>query len=422
MRTFALFAMMTYILFASGCVLGDQKIQELAPGTWRATLDLGDDKILPFNFELSGTEGDTAKPVITLRNGEERIVVKDISFRHGKYDTIRIDFPHYDAYIEAVYEIDFMEGFYVLNTKENYKIPFKAQFNQQHRFTNLQKPTHADISGKWEVTFFEDDSTESKALGEFKQEGNYLTGTFLTTTGDYRYLEGTVQGDREGNFDKMYLSCFDGSHAFYFEAKVEAGGKKMVNGGFMSGSHYKVAWEAMKNDAYQLPDPTSLTKLNTGNPVAFSFPNEQGKMVSLSDPAYQNKVVLLSIMGTWCPNCGDEAAFLHDIYRDYKSKGLEVIGLAFERSADQGKASKAVALFQRRFGVDYEVLIAGISKKDEASKMLPFLDGIKAYPTLVVLDKKGLVHQIYTGFSGPATSAYKDFDASFRKMLDALVL
>ena len=56
-----------------------------------------------------------------------------------------------------------------------------------------------------------------------------VTGTFLTETGDYRYLEGVVDGD------SLKLSCFDGSHAFLFHAALD---QDSFRGRFWSGTHW----------------------------------------------------------------------------------------------------------------------------------------------------------------------------------------
>jgi len=62
-------------------------------------------------------------------------------------------------------------------------------------------------------------------------------------------------------------------------------------------------------------------------------------------------------------------------------------------------------------------LLAGISDKQEASKVLPMLNAVLAYPTMIVIDKNDRVQRIHTGFSGPATSEYKQFKAEFSRFI-----
>ncbi|HRD38300.1 MAG TPA: TlpA family protein disulfide reductase, partial [Bacteroidia bacterium] len=88
-------------------------------------------------------------------------------------------------------------------------LQFEAVYNNATRFVTTAKPK-VDFTGRYEVTFNAGTSDAYKAVGIFKQSGSKVTGTFLTETGDYRYLEGAVQNSN------MSLSCFDGSHAFLF--------------------------------------------------------------------------------------------------------------------------------------------------------------------------------------------------------------
>ncbi|MBK8548515.1 MAG: hypothetical protein IPL63_14440 [Saprospiraceae bacterium] len=83
---------------------------------------------------------------------------KDLRCDHGEKtisskDTIHIDFIKYDTYINAIYEDGIMEGKWIVNYKENYSVPFKAVFGQNHRFDDKRKTSMFDISGKWKTTF-----------------------------------------------------------------------------------------------------------------------------------------------------------------------------------------------------------------------------------------------------------------------------
>lgn len=138
----------------------------------------------------------------------------------------------------------------VVTTRENYAIPFTAKQAEGYRFTPLRKKPVADLTGQWACTFglADDDGDEPyPAVGEFKQSGNQLTGTFLTETGDYRFLEGTVQGD------KLYLSCFDGAHAFLFQGKINA--DSSLSGAFYSGKPTRPCGKATQKGRLPLGQP-----------------------------------------------------------------------------------------------------------------------------------------------------------------------
>ena len=172
-----------------------------------------------------------------------------------------------------------------------------------------------------------------------------------------------------------------------------------------------------------LPDPTTLTFLKPGySSLDFSFKNTQGKTISLKDPAYRGKVVLVQIMGSWCPNCMDESRFLAPYYQKNKKRGLEIIGLAYEKSTDPSFAYPKLDRMKERFGIQYEVLLAGTNDKSVAAASLPALEKVLSFPTLIVIDKKGMVREIHTGFSGPGTGVYYDkFKSDFTRLMDQLL-
>lgn len=423
--------------FAS-CVMPNPH-KYVAPGHWRATLYLAEqqgqkefvprdrkadyqidevtDGELPFVFEVKYDGED--KFFIDIINGEERIRVQPEDIVVGRnratgQDTLLIRFPHYESYIKAIYEERIMEGEWVVETRNNYRIPFMARHGQDYRFSTLRKTPKIDLNGDWAVTFSEDDDPY-KAIGEFEQKGNHLAGTFRTETGDFRFLEGTVQAN------KIYLSCFDGSHAFLYEAKILE--DATIIGAFWSGKHYKTTWSAKRDPDFQLTSPDELTYLKEGyDEVKFTFPDINGKPVSLTDDRYKGKVKLIQILGTWCPNCADETAFLSEYYNALNSDDLAVIGLAFEKHREPEKAKIAIERFIKRFDVKYDVLFAnGSSSKQEAAEALPMLNAVISYPTMIFIDKKNKVRRIHTGFEGPATSQYqtftKEFDIFVKKLL-----
>ncbi|MFK7949484.1 MAG: TlpA family protein disulfide reductase [Saprospiraceae bacterium] len=432
-----------YLLFGfiavllSECVMPNQ-FNVIAPGPWRAVLLLNgkkanpmktkrefikrDDGIvyeevtageLPFTFNVVYTSADSF--YLEIINGDEVMKVDDIVYGKDKEngdDTIRIDIPIYNSYIKAVYEDKVIEGNWFDKNRENYSIPFVAKQGQNHRFTTLRKEPIMDISGKWEVMFGTETDDPYPAIGEFKQDGNKLTGTFLTETGDYRYLAGTIQKD------KVYLSTFDGSHAFLFEAKIQK--DKSLFGTFQSGNHYKTSWKATKNDNAKVGSAYELTYLKDGyDKFEFSFKDVNGNLVSSSDERFKGKAKIIQIFGTWCPNCRDETNFLVPFYEN-KPKNIEVIGLAFEKFRDENRAAKAVKTYIDKMNVPYPMLIAGYSDKTEASNALPMLNAVISYPTLIFIDKNDKVFKIHTGFNGPATSQYEAFVEEFEEIVREL--
>jgi peroxiredoxin len=271
-----------------------------------------------------------------------------------------------------------------------------------------------DFSGKWEVNF-EGPERSKQAIGLFNQKGKNVEGTFLTPTGDYRFLAGNVDGR------SMKLSTFDGSHAYLFEAEMLEDGT--ISGEFWSGKSWNQTWKAVKNPAFELPDPYALTDLSDiEGEVSFTFADENGKNISLADARFENKVVLIQILGSWCPNCMDETKFLVDWYDRNKNRGVEIIGLAFERKADPEYAQARIRKLREKLNVNYPVLIAGTTEKSSVKEAMPWLKTLKSYPTTIYLDRKHKVRKIYTGFSGPGTGEYYDhFVNEFNVSMDHLL-
>ena len=413
----------------SGCIETPNEFTAIPPGPWRATLDLSgksgaldaafDERTggkLPFNFDVTYVNEDSF--FIEVINGEERILVNHINFgldrRTGK-DTIRIMFPEFGSYVYAQYEEDAIEGdFFIPNRGEDYIIPFRALHGKTERFTRIDPPV-TDISGEWTCMFEIGTDHPYPAIGTFKQEENgRVTGTFITETGDYRYLEGKMADNR------LYLSAFDGSHVFMFEAKYLDDGT--MTGIFRSGNHYKVYWEARRDTTIELKDPYTMTIMNDSTePLSFAFPNASGDTISLTNARYVGKPKLVQIMGTWCPNCRDETAFLLEHKKANPDKDFEIISLAFERNTSVENALNAITKYKEYFDIDYEILYAGTSSKTEASETLPMLSGVLSYPTLLFVDRNDHVTKIHTGFNGPATDKYKAFTDQFERDLQEII-
>lgn len=435
------FLFLALVLGLSSCFFSaENPYTGLPPGLWRAVLKLENNPInpnprgeplpdkvnlkfeevsqgeLPFLFEVKYVTKDSF--YIEIINGEERIQVTDIKIGRDKSqakDTILIDFPVFDSYIKGYFLENAIDGQWIVRNKENYSIPFIARHGRDYRFTNLRKEPVMDISGRWETTFEVGTADAYPAIGEFKQDGNHLTGTFLSETGDYRYLEGTVQAN------KLYLSCFDGTHAYLFEGKIDPKDSTII-GSFRSGHLFQTAWEAKFNPKAKLKDANTLTYLKPGyDRFEFEFENLEGKKVSLKDPRYQGKVKIIQLMGTWCPNCRDETEFLVDYLKQHPDQAVEVIALGFERYKDKEKAMGALRKYRDFFKMDYELLLAGNNVKSEASQVLPMLNAVLAFPTMIIVDQNDRVQRIHTGFSGPATSEYKQFKAEFSRFISQLL-
>jgi len=387
-------------------------IADLQNGIWRAALKTESGVEIPFNFELADSAG---KKQLDIINGDERFRVNEIS-QEG--DSILIQMPLFDSEIKAVLKSGSLSGKWTKHlATTDVAMEFTASPNTNWRFFKTEGEPKVDLNGKWSSTFISADGKDTSVyIGQFNQKGSRLTGTFLSTTGDYRFLEGTVNGN------KFYLSCFDGCHALLFSGTVK--GNTITDGKFYSGFSSIDNWTGTKDDKAELPDAYSLVGLNPGyKSIDFAFPDLSGKLVSLKDEQFKNKVVVVQFFGSWCPNCMDETAFMVPFYNRYKDKGLAVVGLGYERTTDVARGRKNIGRLQKRFNVPYPLLLTGYTNQpSEVIKSLPMLNKFMAFPTTIIIDKKGEVRKIHTGFSGPGTGKYyTEFTEEFDKLITDLL-
>lgn len=366
----------------------------LNSGDWLLVFNLEEETDAPTNFSLK-KEDSTYQ--VTFSNASEKICVTDVEVKNKQ---ITIKDPVFNNWFEGdIISPTEIKGFWFKNDT-NYKVPFTAIFGNQDRFSKPENSNDEikNTSGKWEVHFSKNNTEDHyEAIGLFNQEGNKVTGTFMTETGDYRFLEGNMYGNN------LALSCYDGAHLFLFKAELR---NDSLIGTFWSGTKWKEPWVAVKNDSFMLTNPDSLTYLKEGySELAFSFPNTDGQNISLTDKRFDNKVVIVNIMGPWCPNCKDETAYLAKLHNNNNKDGLEVVALAFDNS-DKAATINKINKIKRHFNANYDFLLAGKSSKIEAAKSLPMLNHIMSYPTSIFIDRQGNIRKIRTGFYGPGTGDY----------------
>jgi len=383
----------------------------LKAGIWRGVLTNSTGNELPFNFDVTNVNG---KQLIAIHNGTERFKVTDV---RQKGDSVFIRMPLFNSEFKLKNSAAGLKGQWIKHYGDkDAAMNFHAEPGKAWRFFSKAAQPKYNVSGRWSAIFGEGASKDT-TVGEFMQVGSRVTGTFLTTTGDDRFLEGTVAGN------KLYLSTFDGGHAFLFTADI-TDNKTITNGKYYAGASSLDQWTAIKNANAKLPDAYSLTYLKPGyKKINFTFPDLNGKKVSLDDPRFKGKVVIVQMLGSWCPNCMDETSYLVNYYKKYHQKGVEIIGLAYERTTDFKKSVPTLTQLKSRFNVTYPLLITGYTPgKGDPQKSLPMLADYKGFPTTIIIDKKGDVRKIHTGFSGPGTGKYyEEFTKEFEKLTDDLL-
>lgn len=392
--------------FFTACNDKAKKEERLKDGKWHAEFKVKDG-IIPFVFDVKNGSSDSLV-IVTLMNGEERVVLEKITY---KGDSVYIPIEAYDTQLSGVINGDTLRGVFKRLFNENDEgIPFNAVYGNLPRF-DYDGFSSNSLAGKWDIQFISGNDVKSN-VGIFSQKEDMLTGSILTTTGDLRYLEGGI--DKDG----FRLSAFAGLSPYLVQGRFID--ENNIEGEFItSRGTQKIV--GSRNERATLADPYSMTQLNKGyKSLGFKLKNMEGKEVSLADPRYKEKVVIISILGSWCPNCLDEMAFLAPWYKENWRRGVEVIGLAFERKDDPEYVNRVLSNLVKKYDTRYEILFAG--KLGDEAKVLPELDGIKSYPTTIFIDKKGRVRKIHTGFNGPATGLfYEEFKVDFNNLVDNLL-
>ena len=390
-------------------VLGKGQPPFSPAGAWRAVFQLKPGVEVPVNFDIRKTESGDLKAF--FRNGEER-------FEGGRVqqtaDSLFIFLDQFDNELAFQIADSGLTGVLRRQDHTGNSLPVRAEAGIVYRFRESGTAPAGDLSGTYDIVFRSENGKEEKAVGLFQQKGNKLTGTFLRVTGDSRYLEGIVQGN------DFYLSSFIGSTPGYYKGSFGSNGELT---GEVVGAHGGQSFTGVLNAKAALPDPYKLTWLKEGySSFDFSFPDVNGRKISLQDKKFKNKVVIVTIGGTWCPNCVDETSFLAPWYTANHARGVEAISIQYERQTDPDFVRKVLTRFRDKYHIGYDQVFGGLADKQGVANSLPSLNAFLAFPTTILIDKEGKVAEIHTGYSGPATGQYyQQFVKEFNDEIDLLL-
>lgn len=384
---------------------------KLKTGLWLGELSLNKKTQLPFEFSVIKEKTGYS---ITIYNAEERILLDQLQEIN---DSIDVSFPSFHSTLRFVTtNRETLVGFWINhNKKGNYRIPFTAKNRHTDRFEKLvQLDPVLNVSGNWKVTFNYKEDSRYHAKGIFSQnKAGKVSGTFLTETGDYRFLEGQVGKNH------FSLSCFDGSHAFLFESTST---NDTLFGTFYSGKHWSGEWMAVRDDKFELRDADSLTYLTKGD-FSFQLKDLAGNDFSFPNDNYKDKVTIIQIMGTWCPNCMDETSFYKELYSKYHDQGLEVISIGYEAADDWDEQVSKITRLKDKYDLDFTFLVGGKANKGLASQHFSMLNEIISFPTSIYIDKEGNVVRIHTGFNGPGTGEkYTNYVQKTTALVESLLM
>lgn len=125
--------------------------------------------------------------------------------------------------------------------------------------------------------------------------------------------------------------------------------------------------------------------------LSFSLPNLKGELIDISQ--FRGKVILLNFWATWCPPCREEIPYLNELYKQYKEKGLVVVGIALDRGGP-----KEVQKFLEKYEIQY-INLMGDEGVLEAFNNIPGMGLIQGIPTTFLIDRKGQICRRFVGLT-----------------------
>lgn len=363
-------------------------------GTWQGTATVRGQQV-PLKLQISGPATNLKA---ALLNGPEQSVASSATFSEGH---LLVTFNYFARTLDATLQNGQLTGTFG-------SISGKAAATRSsvvlHPAISAAAPTTGpDIHGDWEI-----------AVSSSKGESAWLLRVNpAPKTSEIHAVIQRIDGDTGslyGNWDgqSYIVSHFTAAGPALYSLTPKGDGTLLVSNLLAPDSQKAQARdlvarrpaEARKENLAAPTESTDQTKVKDPSiPFAFSFPDLSGKVVSNTDPQFANKVVIVAIGGSWCPNCHDEAPFLESLYKKFHSRGLEIVNLSFEEE-DQLKDPERLKAFIARYGLTYTVLVAGTP--DQLQEKIPQGDHLNCWPTSFILGRDGRVKEVHAGFAGPA--------------------
>ena len=359
-------------------------------GTWVGAAEVNG-KQVPFRLELRET-GESIQGILVNGTESSRSSSGIISNHH-----LVLHFDYYANTLDATLNDGTLNGTFGGHSPD---IPITAHLNGKTSAPSAGAP---NISGDWRVAVQGPKGEHAWKL-RVHQSGASIVTVIERIDGDTGNLYGQWH---EGKF---IVSHFTAAGPSYAELLPQPDGTLQLvtfaHGGGLLTLPARRAEAGISGKLEAADDPLQHTVLkNPEEPLAFNFPDLNGKRVSNTDPEFRGKAVIVSIGGSWCPNCQDEAPFLETLYQRFHGQGLEIVEVSFEEESQLKDPARLKAVI-RRYGITYQVLLAGTP--DQLNEKFPRVANLNCWPTTFFIGRDGTVKAIHTGYSGPAAGTDND--------------
>ena len=355
-------------------------------GIWRATAEVQGAEI-PFRLQLKG-DGDAVRANF-FDGARPSNPSAEGAFHDGR---LHLTFPSYAAVLDATVINGRLEGAYTIRGA--------AHSTPIHAVRAPEPPAGGAapaIAGEWIIPYKSPKGEVAWRL-IVKQAGASAEAAILRIDGD--------TGTLNGRFDHgvFTLSHYAGERPALLEITPQPDHtlKLVLKDGSGSRDLTAVRPAVASRQGVAPTDPTRQTTVqNRAEPFRFAFRDLNGKEITNADVRFRHKVVVVDVMGSWCPNCHDEAPFLQTLYAKHHKDGLEVVALDFEQRPEQLTDPARLRAFIARYGLTYTVLLAGETK--EVNAKLPQAVQLNAWPTTFFIGRDGLVKATHVGFTSPGS-------------------
>jgi thiol-disulfide isomerase/thioredoxin len=126
----------------------------------------------------------------------------------------------------------------------------------------------------------------------------------------------------------------------------------------------------------------------------FSWTDESGKKVTIDEFA-KGGGVLVNFWATWCGPCKKEIPDLVELDKEYKEKGVKILGISIDRD---GNVLSTVSEFVTASAIKYPVVI-------DNGELEKAFGGIRGIPTTFFVDKNGTITKRMIGLQSKAVFA-----------------